>query len=177
MVLINTYGTLIFLVNINLKDVILCVIVEYNVLFLFFLGNPSFGQNAVKLYRFTSLLQDLLALPCIVTSIWLTYGYMWQIAYAYTLVSLLPLLAYYICDLNSFDNDMVDVVIGANCISLGVLSFIHQNYFGVAASISYAFNHFIVKNDNETYFNVTSQDLYNYAMCFFAFFALKTVLD
>lgn len=101
---------------------------------------------------------------------------MWEIAYAYTLVSLLPLLAY-ICDLNSSNSDMVDVVIGANCISLGVLSFIHQNYFGVAASISYAFNHFIIKNDNETYFNVTSQDLYNYAMCFFAFFALKTVLD
>ncbi|KAJ8920847.1 hypothetical protein NQ315_015639 [Exocentrus adspersus] len=139
-------------------------------------GNPSYGQKAAKLYKLTSLLQDLIALPCIVTTIWLSYGYMWQIAYAYTLASLFPLVAY-MCDHNNIDNEMTDVVIGANCISLGVLAFIHQNYFGVAASISYAFTHFVIKNDNETYFNITSQDLYNYAMCFFAFFALKTVLD
>ncbi|KAJ8936733.1 hypothetical protein NQ314_012180 [Rhamnusium bicolor] len=139
-------------------------------------GNPSYGSSVVDLYNFTSILQDLLVLPCIVTTIWLTYGYTWEIAYAYTVVSILPLITY-ICDNSNRSNEMVDIIIGVNCISLGVLSFIHQNYFGVASSISYAFTHFIVKNDNETYFNVTSQDFYNYTMCFFAVFALKAILD
>ncbi|XP_023016393.1 uncharacterized protein [Leptinotarsa decemlineata] len=139
-------------------------------------GNPSYGRNSNGLYKFTSLLQDLLALPCIVSTELLQYGYMKEIAYAYTLVSVLPLITY-ICDNRNMSNDLLNTILGANCITLGVLSFLHQNYFGIAACVSYAFNHFLVRNDDETYFDIPSQDLYNYAMCFFAFFGLKTVLD
>lgn len=99
-----------------------------------------------------------------------------EIAYAYTLASLLPLISY-IFDKSRVSSDLLDTLIGANCITLGVLSLVHQNYFGVAASISYGFSHFMIRNDDETYFDVNSQDLYNYAMCFFAFFGLNAVLD
>lgn len=106
---------------------------------------------------------------------WLQYGYTSDIATAYTVLSFLPIIT------NVFDNDtsknLLNAIVGVNCLTLFVLSVIYQNYYGIAACISHAFNHFVIKEDNETYFNVTTQDLYNYAMCFFAFFSLKAVLD
>lgn len=114
-------------------------------------------------------------LPCLVSTVWLQYSYPSEIATAYTLLSFLPIIN------NLNDNEtsktILDTIIGVNCLTLFVLSVMYQNYYGVAACLSHTFNHFIVKEDNGTYFNVTSQDLYNYAMCFFAYFSLRTVLD
>ncbi|KAG5896902.1 hypothetical protein JTB14_033540 [Gonioctena quinquepunctata] len=54
-------------------------------------GNPSYGPDSDWLYKLTCLLQDLLALPCIVSTLWLQYGYMKEIAYGYLLVSAIPM--------------------------------------------------------------------------------------
>lgn len=139
------------------------------------LGNPGYGACSDILYRFTLTLQDYLVLPCIVSTVWLQYSYPYDLATIYFVLSFLPIVT------NLFDNEtsrnLLDAVVGVNCLTLFVLSVMYQNYYGIAACISHAFNHFIIKEDNETYFNVTSQDLYNYAMCFFAFFSLRTILD
>lgn len=139
-------------------------------------GNPSYGPQADSLYVFTSLLQDYLVLPCIVASVWRQYGYLNEIAYAYAFVSFLPIITQ-ITEDTDVNKDLFDTMVAFNCLTLGTLSLIYQNYFGIAACVSYAFTHFVIKNDHETYFAINSQDLYNYAMCFFAFFSLKTVLD
>lgn len=140
-----------------------------------FLGNPDYGPGSDILYRFTLLLQDYLVLPCIVSTVWLQYSYSSDIATAYTLLSFMPIVTN-MCD-NETSKNLLDTVVGVNCLTLFVLSVIYQNYYGLAACVSHAFNHFIIREDNETYFNVTSQDLYNYAMCFFTYFSLRTILD
>lgn len=140
-----------------------------------FIGNPDYGPGSDILYRVTQLLQDYLVLPCIVSSVWLQYSYPREVATLYTIISFIPIVTNF-CD-NDTSKNLLDAIVGVNCLTLFVLSVIYQNYYGIAACISHAFNHFIIKEDNETYFNVTSQDLYNYAMCFFAYFSLRTILD
>lgn len=140
-----------------------------------FVGNPGYGASSDILYRFTLLLQDYLVLPCIVSTVWLQYSYPSDIATAYAVISFIPIITN-LCD-NDTSKNMLDAIVGVNCLTLFVLSVIYQNYYGIAACASHAFNHFVIKEDNETYFNMTSQDLYNYAMCFFALFSLRTILD
>ncbi|XP_060517089.1 uncharacterized protein LOC132696341 [Cylas formicarius] len=142
-------------------------------------GNPSYGHKIEKLYRLTSILQDLLALPLIVTNIWLNYHYSLELAYAHTLVALFPLLAYLY---NTRNIDVVDGFLAANCISLGLISLTNQNHYGLTTMVSFTLNYFFIKRDvmgylPGSYYDVPTQDLYNYSMCFFAYFALKAVSD
>nr|CAI5866153.1 unnamed protein product [Callosobruchus analis] len=150
------------------------VIVANSLIGLWRWGNPSYGQDADGLYRLTSFVQDVVALPFIACEIWLNYGFAREIALADALLSLSPLILY----LGKNDtSDLIDTVIASNAVILGVLSFIHQNYFGLAACLSYIFAHFAIREDKQTHFSINSQDLYNYGLCFYAAFALRAVLD
>lgn len=72
---------------------------------------------------------------------------------------------------------MLDSVIVGNAISLAIMSAVNSNYYGVAAAVSYFFAHFSVGNDRNSYFDVPPKDLFNYALCFYAIFAMKTITD
>nr|CAH7722506.1 unnamed protein product [Callosobruchus chinensis] len=104
------------------------VIVANSLIGLWRWGNPSYGQDADSLYRLTSFLQDVVALPFIACETWLNYGFAREIALADALLSLSPLVLY----LGKNDSrNLIDTVIASNAAIIGVLSFIHQNYFEI----------------------------------------------
>ncbi|KAJ8983338.1 hypothetical protein NQ317_003143 [Molorchus minor] len=134
--------------------------------------NPSYGHDAAPLYKFTSFLQDILVLPCITTSLMFTYNYQMELGYAYTAASLIPFIAYVA---HKSYNEMVDLIIIINCISLGAVTLLQQNYNGVAAAVSYAFAH-LIRKENDNYPDIPNQDMYNYAMIFFSAFAFHAIV-
>ncbi|CAH1970656.1 unnamed protein product [Acanthoscelides obtectus] len=150
------------------------VIVANSLLGVWRWGNPSYGYDADSIYRMTSVVQDVVALPFIACETLLNYGYQKEMAYCDAAMSALPLLLYF-ADRDS--DDLLGLVILANALGFGVLSFMNQNYFGIAASVSYIFAHFSIRKNYRSYFDIHSQDLYNYALCFYAYFAIRAVLD
>lgn len=139
-------------------------------------GNPTYGDKVDKFYKFTLKLQDVLVLPGIVTTIWLKYSYSQELACAHTIVSLLPLIIYLYDDKKQ---EVMDGLLGGNIFSLAVVSYYHENFYGITTAMSYILNYFLIKRNVIVNFplEVPTQDLFNYSMCFFAFFALKAVLE
>ncbi|KAF2899765.1 hypothetical protein ILUMI_06419 [Ignelater luminosus] len=135
-------------------------------------GNPDHGHKVEKPYNFTGFLQNIISLPFIVTQVWLAYNYQKELAYLHSLVSVLP-LTLYLADRSK--DDLVDLIIAANCVSLGVVSFLHENYYGISAAISYMINHFWLREGNFDIEDVPVLDLFNYGLCFFCYFALRTL--
>ncbi|XP_056645465.1 uncharacterized protein LOC130450835 [Diorhabda sublineata] len=139
-------------------------------------GNPSYGSNTDNMYRITTLIQDLFALPFIVSTIWIQYGYTNEIALGNMIIPLVPLVIYF-SNKNRISSDFADVITIVNCGALSFLSYTYENYFGMSASLSYIVNHFWIKKNTENYFDVPTQVLLNYATCFFAYFGLKAILN
>lgn len=69
---------------------------------------------------------------------------------------------------------MVDGILGLNVISMAVVSFMTENYWGLAAAASFVIAHFCIKDEGDVH-DIPAQDLYNYGMCFFAYFALRAL--
>jgi hypothetical protein len=135
-------------------------------------GNPDYGEKADGLYKFTSYLQLLFAVPCITTTIWLGNGYDRYLSWAWTILPMIPLVCY-LADAST-DDKLEEAVIPLNLIALGVVSFLAENYYGIATAISYAIDHYLVLKQGQQY-DIPAQDLYNYGLCFFAFFALRAI--
>lgn len=150
--------------------IITLIIIEFS-------GNPIYGHKIDKIYRITSKLQDLLVLPCIVTTMWLKYNYSLNLACAHTIASLVP-MGLYIYD-NRKNEPVVDAFLGGSLLSLIVVSIFNDNQYGVTTAMSYALSYFVIKQNviMNLPVEVPCQDLFNYSMCFFAFFALKAVLE
>ncbi|EFA03612.1 uncharacterized protein LOC658581 [Tribolium castaneum] len=138
-------------------------------------GNPEYGDKAERLYSFTSYLQLLFALPCITTTEWLGYGYDRYLSWAWTILPTIPLVCYLV-DASS-DEKLEEAIIPINLIALGVVCFLAENYYGIAAAVSYAIDHYIVLKQGESLESIPAQDLYNYGLCFFAYFALRAIGD
>lgn len=111
--------------------------------------------------------------PCVAAQIWLNRGYQpIELAYVLAGIPLLPLTAY----LASRERrDIVDAIIALNILSMGTISFLETKYFGVAAAVSFFINYFIIRDEGEFLDDVPSQDLFNYGMCFAAYFALRAL--
>lgn len=137
----------------------------------FVLGNPLHGQNVEKPYKLTQILLTLFYLPLIVTDTWLRNGYKQEIAYAHAAVSLIPFVQYLVAKIKL---NILDVIIALNVMSLIYISFVTENYFGITAAMSYAINHFVLAKERDL-FNVPAEDVYNYGLCFFAYFSLRTI--
>ncbi|KAF5273556.1 hypothetical protein FQR65_LT04554 [Abscondita terminalis] len=134
-------------------------------------GNPDYGDSVDDVYNFTSFLQMITTLPFITAQFWLTHDYRYELGICHAGASLIP-FSLYLADKSK--EEATDTLIAITGISLGVASFLAENYFGVASSISYLFNHFILREGQfDTDFPIL--DLYNYGLCFFCFFALKTL--
>lgn len=125
-----------------------------------------------KPYEITAFLQTITVLPFVVTQVYLGYNYQVELAYIHSAVALLP-LTLYLAD--RAKDELIDTIIAVNGISLGFIAFIHQNYYGLSASISYLFNHFCLRDGNFDFENVPAIDLFNYGLCFFCYFALQTL--
>ena len=76
---------------------------------------------------------------------------------------------------SSSDEKIEELVIPINIIAVGVVAFMAENYWGVAAAVSYAINHYIVLKQGDSLEGIPAQDLYNYGLCFFAYFALRAI--
>lgn len=70
-----------------------------------------------------------------------------------------------------------NMVVTINVISLAILSYMYNNYYGFATAFTYCFDYFFTKGDNENFLNIPSQDLSNYIMCFLTFFSVQTLFD
>ncbi|XP_072383014.1 uncharacterized protein [Diabrotica undecimpunctata] len=142
-------------------------------------GNPSYGPDANKVYKITTLLQDSIVLPFIVSTLWIQYDifqYTYEVALANMIIPLIPVVSY-LSNSNSTNLELLDGILFLNCGVLLWLSFTEENYFGLAAGVSYLVNYFWIKKDDRRHFDIPTQDLFNYAMCFFAYFSLRAVLD
>lgn len=101
------------------------------------------------------------------------YGYQREIAYPHVLLSFIP-LAQYLADRTR--TDVIDTLLLLNVISTGVVSFLNENYFGIAVALSFFLNHFCIREDSDL-FEAPNYDLYNYGMCFFTYFSLRALKD
>ncbi|KAL1493990.1 hypothetical protein ABEB36_009666 [Hypothenemus hampei] len=151
------------------------IIMFHSILGIWRWGNPQYGYKIDKIYKLAGLLQDLLVLPCIVTTIWLRYNFSFSLAGVHTVISIIPLLIY----LFNRRNEPVDAFLIGNVLSLVVISTYHGNPFGISMAMSYIISYFIIKHDmlSNLPIEVPTQDLFNYSMCFFVIFALRAVLE
>lgn len=140
---------------------------------LFFVGNPDYGDNVDKPYRCTYFLQTIFAVPCIAAQVWLQGGMQPpELAYLHAGIPLLPLAAYLS---NRERRDLAELIIAVTLTSMGIVSFLGKKYYGVVAAVSFAINYFVIRDQGEFVDNVPSLDLFNYGMCFGAYFALRTL--
>lgn len=136
-------------------------------------GNPDYGQKVENPYRCTYFLQTIFAVPCIAAQVWLQGGIEpLELAYLHAGIPLLP-LAMYIS--NKERRDIVDMIIALNLTSMVIVSFLAKKYYGIAAGVSFAINYFIIRDEGDFADSIPSQDLFNYGMCFAAYFALRAL--
>ncbi|RZC36588.1 hypothetical protein BDFB_012149 [Asbolus verrucosus] len=139
-------------------------------------GNPDYGDKTDGIYKFTSYLQYLFALPCITTTVWLISGYERTFSCAWALLPLGALIFYFIENSTDTRDTLMEILIPLGLIALGVVSFLAENYYGIATAISYAIDHYCVLKQERNY-DIPAQDLYNYGVCFFLYFALRAIGD
>jgi hypothetical protein len=139
-------------------------------------GNPEFGGKLKGVYGHTLFLSKCFGLPCIATQMCLNYGVQEEIAYLHFGCTTLPIIAHILEDRR--EKNLLDMVILFNLISAVYFSHLNANHYGFAMVISHAINHFII-GTNSTAFDtsIPSLDLFMYGLCFFYFFAVKTVFD
>lgn len=94
------------------------------------------------------------------------------LAYLHPAASVIPFAAY-IADKSRSDN-IIDLIIFVNIISCAVISYQIDNHYGIATALAFAVNHFYIRKQDKI-FDVPSRDFYNYALCFFTYFAYKAV--
>ncbi|CAH1367202.1 hypothetical protein MTP99_008455 [Tenebrio molitor] len=123
----------------------------------------DYNTKILEVYRFTAYCQLLFALPCITTTVWLQNGYSKDWSWAWALVPIFPLLCYLVnADL---DLPLAELLILFNLVGLGVVCFVKEIQYGLAATLAYTISHCCIRQ----------LALYNYGLCFFAYFALRAI--
>ncbi|CAH0557589.1 unnamed protein product [Brassicogethes aeneus] len=150
------------------------IIIVNNLLGLWTNGNPRYGDSVYKIFRITREMQDLFVLPFVTTTLWLNYSYRWEYSYAHAIAPVFPFITFLV-DKKAYE--LTNLILTCSLASMTVISFLHDNYYGLVASVSYMFDYFLKKEDNETFLDIPTQDLSNYIMCFFAYFSLHAMLD
>lgn len=85
------------------------------------------------------------------------------------------LLKFHISDSNKLIK-FIDSITIINLISLLIISFLHQNFYGIAAGVTFATAHFVI-TDCFTFRDSPAIDFNNYCMCFYTMFAFKAIND
>lgn len=119
------------------------------------------------------LLQALVVLPFFTCFIWLKYSVIQpEAAWLHAASGVVPLV-FRIID-GHVKNELIDAVQTINAISLGVVSVINNDFYALGACIliSLAYFNFI---SHSNCFDFNCKDMYNYALCGFAYCALIAV--
>ncbi|XP_023708345.1 uncharacterized protein LOC111864940 [Cryptotermes secundus] len=139
-------------------------------------GNPEFGDKLRAVYRHTLFLSKCFGLPCIATQVCLNSGVQEEVAYLHLGFSALPIIAHFLEDRH--EKNLLDTVLLGNLISVVYFSYVSVNYYGFALVVSYMLNHFVIRTDGTAFdTSIPSLDLFMYGLCFFYFFAVKTISD
>lgn len=139
-------------------------------------GNPEFGSNLKGVYGHTLFLSKCFGLPSIATQICLNYGIQKETAYLHLGFTALPIIAHLVEDRSK--KSLLDAVIFGNLLSVAYFTYVNANYYGTAMLVSYSVNHFIIGTDGTAFdTSIPSLDLFMYGLCFFNFFAIKTLSD
>lgn len=96
-----------------------------------------------------------------------------ELAYAHVGLPLIPFAAF-LADKEK--QEVTQAVVAITTISLGVVSAMEKNYFGLAAAVSFLADYFIVQEESDI-LNIPSEDFFNYIMCFVSYFALRALND
>lgn len=94
-----------------------------------------------------------------------------ELGYAYGIAGVIPLILYH---LGKTVEELTDVIIFITALSLGVVSFMIENYYGIAAAVSYSFNHFVIHDTGE-FLDLPAIDIFNYGLCFYCFYSFKAI--
>lgn len=134
-------------------------------------GNPEAGDAVRNIYNHLTIIQNLVVLPCCAAELW----FLSEFPYPYTFAHFIPpALAWQLYLYDGDYSSLHNISVISTGISLAYVSFTKANWYGLAAAISYFLNHFAIK-DQEKFQSVPPLDLYNYGLCFFAFFALRAM--
>jgi len=143
---------------------------------LFISGNPEFGGKLKGVYGHTLFLSKCFGLPCIATQMCLNYGVHKELSYLHLGFTALPIVAHFLEDRS--EKNLLDMVMLGNLISVAYFSYISVNHYGFAMVVSYVVNHFIIGTDSTAFqTSIPSLDLFMYGLCFFDFFAVRTLFD
>ncbi|XP_017767905.1 PREDICTED: uncharacterized protein LOC108556342 [Nicrophorus vespilloides] len=145
------------------------IIILHSLLGVWKWGNPLHGRAVDKPYKFVGFLKEMLAFPCIVGQLWFKLNGNAVVAYLHPLVSLIPFILRS-RKMSRFGNK--DTFMLMEIFSCCLVSFMTENYFGVACAIAYGLNHFLIQDE---YLNMPSIDIYNYAFCFFTYFSYRAL--
>lgn len=125
------------------------------------------------MFRITDFCARVLALPAIVTNIYLNYGIDWYFSIIHIGVAAVPATLFALDE--NVEENLVDLVILGNCISLGYQTWSHTNYFGMYTTACSAVNHFVLRR--QTFSDAPMDVMYNLGMCFYTYLAYKALTD
>ncbi|XP_077292276.1 uncharacterized protein LOC143915476 isoform X2 [Arctopsyche grandis] len=135
---------------------------------------PNFRQSAYvnKFLIITQVFTRSLALPCVVTYLYLIFGYSSHVAYVHLISGVLAVVMF----LMKFGDytTLIDVVLAGNIASLVYISYVFGNMWGVGLGVCHILNHFCL-NQFEDILTAPVDCLFVVGMCFFNTFAIKTV--
>lgn len=139
-------------------------------------GNPDYGDKLDKPYRITNILQTIFAVPCLAAQVWLQGGMdPKELVYAHAGLALIP-FGIYLTKQNDRDTkDVAEIIIALNLSSMGLVSSLSKKYYGVAAAFSFVINYFVIKDEGDVADSIPALDLFNYGMCFAAYFTLRAL--
>ncbi|KAB0798212.1 hypothetical protein PPYR_09205 [Photinus pyralis] len=131
--------------------------------------NKSEGSAIESTYKVTTFLRSILALPFVVTQIWLDYGYDQELANFHSLICLVPFHLYLA---NKTNNAIIDMLIAVNAASLWIVSWMTNSLHGMAAAGSYLCTHFLFRSGHMDFDQTSVTDLQNYGLICFTYYSL-----
>ncbi|CAG2066517.1 unnamed protein product [Timema podura] len=138
------------------------------------ISNPEYGDKVAKVSRKTLLVGLVCGLPCIAAELYLYYGYRRDVAFAHLGSTLIPVAVQLLMGSNSARNS-VDWVTAGNLLSIFVVTFLESNYYGLAMTACYTVNYFLITTVGYLFEHVPALDLFQYGLCFFHYFIVKSL--
>lgn len=125
-------------------------------------------------YTVTSKLRQYCILPLFVYQLCLMYSISPEITNAH----LIGILIAFVVGLaaSRFNRDLLKIFLFIYLCSLVYLCYLHSNYYGLNAGLTFAFAHFVI-TDRYTYLDFPAIDFYNYCICFYLLFCWKAIND
>lgn len=131
-------------------------------------------HHSVRMSRFLAITHTLtrnLALPSVVTYLYLVSGYSPDLAYAHLISGAIPVLLYL---LKRGVTPLTDFILAGNIVSLAYISFLYGNVWGIGLAVCQIVNHFFLNRLKDN-FSAPVDCLFVVGMCFFNIFAVKTL--